>query len=157
MDEKDLTEQELNERIAVLTRLRKLLIKQREKFREYLEVLEKQEATFNSETVPETDILLAHTELEQQIVGNIQNLQKVIKPIDAMYHDTEASEIPELKADLSKLQNQVLQQNNKNRELLKSHISSIRSQIVNFKNPYKGKRSVYAVANQTAHRISVEC
>jgi hypothetical protein len=157
MDENTLTEQELGERIAILTRLRKLLIVQREKFREYLDVLEKQETSFCSESIPETDMLLAHTELEQQIVGSIKNLQKVIQPIDAMYHDTDTTEIPELKADLSKLQNQVLLQNSKNRELLKSHINNIRSQIVNFNNPYKGKRSVYAVTNQTAHRISVEC
>ena len=157
MEEKELTQEELDTRIAVLTRLRKLLVQQRQKFRDYLEVLEKQEVTFAQKEAPSSEELIAHSQLEQEIVGNIKNLQKVIKPIEAMTHESNNIEIPELKADLTKLQNQVLIQNNKNRELLNSHIKTIRTQITGFKNPYKHKNSVYAKTEQTAKRISVEC
>lgn len=157
MVEKNLTQEELDERVAVLTRLRKLLVEQRQKFRNYLEVLEKQEQIFSDKKAPETEKLIAHTELEQEIVGNIQNLQKVITPLETMCKETDSAEIPELKADLTKLQNQVLSQNNKNRELLKSHINIIRSQVQGYKNPYKNKKSIYANKTKSATRISIEC
>ncbi|OJF77043.1 MAG: hypothetical protein BKP49_04085 [Treponema sp. CETP13] len=157
MGKKELSEEELTERIAILTRLRTLLVQQRQKFRDYLEVLEKQADTLEQKEAPNSEELLAHSQLEQEIVGNIKNLQKVITPIEAMSHETNSTDIPELKADLTKLQNQVLEQNNKNRELLKSHIVTIRTQIKGFKNPYKNKKSVYSKSEQTAKRISVEC
>ncbi|HZK20043.1 MAG TPA: flagellar biosynthesis protein FlgN [Treponemataceae bacterium] len=152
-----ITQKELGERIAVLRRLKKLLQAQRQKFRDYLEVLELQEKSFSSKDMPDTEALIAHSELEQQIVQNIHNLQKVILPLENMCYDTNTEKIPTLKADLSRLQKQVLQQNEKNRTLLKSHINVIRTQINNFKNPYKGNRSVYASSSQTAQHISVEC
>lgn len=72
--ERKLNEQELNERVAVLRRLKELLSEQRAKFREYLTVLEKQETSIASEDMEK---LYAHTELEQNILGNISNLQKL--------------------------------------------------------------------------------
>ena len=78
----ELTQQELDERVALLRKFRSLLEQQRNKFREYLTVLEKQENSITSEN-PET--LIAHTELEQQVVKNIANLQKVIVPMSKMY------------------------------------------------------------------------
>ena len=104
--ERKLNEQELNERVAVLRRLKELLTQQRAKFREYLTVLEKQETSIACEDMEK---LYAHTELEQNIIGSISNLQKVIKPMEALYKDTYAgndAEIPVLRAELSKLQTQ---------------------------------------------------
>ena len=76
-----ITQEELNERIALLKKFRLLLEKQREKFREYLTVLEKQENSIEDENAEK---LLAHTELEQQVVANIMNLQKVIVPMSEL-------------------------------------------------------------------------
>ena len=44
--ENELTQAELDERVAILKRFRTLLEKQREKFQEYLKVLEKQIISF---------------------------------------------------------------------------------------------------------------
>ena len=60
----ELTQEELNERVALLKKFRGLLEQQRAKFQEYLTVLEKQQDSISTEN---TDALLAHTELEQQI------------------------------------------------------------------------------------------
>ena len=44
-----ITQEELNERVAILKRFRSLLEQQRNKFREYLTVLEKQQDSINDE------------------------------------------------------------------------------------------------------------
>ena len=157
----EITQEELNERVAILRRFRSLLEEQRGKFREYLTVLEKQQDSITSEN-PEN--LLAHTELEQQVVKNIASLQKVIVPMAKMYHAgkspaasaAEDAEITKLQNDLSDLQERVLKQNAINRDLLRVHIEQLRTQINNFKNPYKATRNVYASAQPVAQMVRVE-
>ena len=155
----EITQEELNERVAILRRFRSLLEEQRGKFREYLTVLEKQQDSITAEN-PES--LLAHTELEQQVVKNIANLQKVIVPMAKMYHAgssspaAEDAEITKLQNDLSDLQDKVLKQNAINRDLLRLHIEQLRSQISGFKNPYKNNRSVYANVQQHAVATMVQ-
>ncbi|MBO7124109.1 MAG: flagellar biosynthesis protein FlgN [Treponema sp.] len=153
----EISAQELEERVALLKKFRSLLQQQRDKFREYLNVLEKQENSITSENA---DALLAHTELEQQVVSNIMNLQKVIVPMADLYKkrggDQKEESIASLQNDLSNLQNQVLAQNKKNRDLLRSHIDSIRTQIASFRNPYKSRRSIYAEKNNSGSMVVVE-
>ncbi len=153
----EISAQELEERVALLKKFRSLLQQQRDKFREYLTVLEKQENSITSENA---DALLAHTELEQQVVSNIMNLQKVIVPMADLYKERGGNQkeesIASLQNDLSNLQNQVLAQNKKNRDLLRSHIDSIRTQIASFRNPYKSRRSIYAEKSANASMVMVE-
>ena len=145
-----ISEKELEERVALLKRFKALLEKQRQKFRDYLNVLEKQADVIENQ---DTEALMIHTELEQQIVANIQNLQKVIEPIEQMYVESSlnsddskilpnSSEIPILKTDLQKLQNEVLAQNSKNRQMLKVQIEELRTKIQGLKNPYKYNKSI---------------
>ncbi|MBP5602740.1 MAG: flagellar export chaperone FlgN [Treponema sp.] len=156
----EITQQELEERVALLRKFRGLLEQQRNKFQEYLTVLEKQQNSITSEN-PET--LIAHTELEQQVVKNIANLQKVIIPMAKMYkasvpmaHTDEELSINKIQNELNDLQSKVLKQNEINRDLLRGHIESIRAQIQNFKNPYKNARSVYAQPQRVATLVEVE-
>ena len=147
--EQKLTQQELDERVAILRRFRTLLEQQRTKFQQYLSVLEMQESKISAE---DADALIAHSELEAQIVEGIGSLQKVIAPMQKLYQTTnaatynpaEAVPVVELQNDLAKLQSQVLKQNEKNCELLRSHITEIKKQIVAFKNPYRNHNSIYA-------------
>ena len=156
----EITQQELDERVALLRKFRSLLEQQRNKFQEYLNVLEKQQDSINSQN---TENLIAHTELEQQVVKNIASLQKVIIPMQKMYkasvpmaHTAEDSNIIKIQNELTDLQNKVLKQNQINRDLLRVHIETIRSQIQNFKNPYKNIRSVYAQPQHVASLVEVE-
>ena len=146
----DITQEELNERVALLRKFRSLLEEQRAKFREYLNVLEKQQDSITSEN-PEA--LLAHTELEQQVVKNISSLQKVIVPMSKLYKTrnqkanlSEDAEITKIQNELSDLQTKVLRQNEINRDLLRIHIEQLKNQINSLRNPYKNAHSVYAVA-----------
>ena len=153
----EISEKELEERVALLKKFRGLLQQQRDKFREYLNVLEKQENSIANE---DADALLAHTELEQEVVSNIMNLQKVIVPMSDLYKarggDHKEETIASLQSDLSALQNQVLAQNKRNRDLLRSHIDSIRTQIASFRNPYKSRRSIYAEKSGAGNLVAVE-
>ena len=85
---KELSQEELDERVAILRRFRSLLEQQRNKFREYLLVLEKQEGTIEAE---DPDAIIAHSELEEQIVRNIGSLQKVIAPMQQLYQTSHAA------------------------------------------------------------------
>lgn len=158
----EISQEELNERVAILRRFRTLLEQQRGKFREYLTVLEKQQDSISSEN---TEALLAHTELEQQVVKNIINLQKVVVPMRQMYNSVRAGEaaasddqktIESLQQDLTDLQERVLAQNKINRELLKVHIGQIKIQLAGLKNPYKNLHSVYAQKQPVSQMIEVE-
>ena len=158
----ELSQEELNERVEILRRFRTLLEQQRGKFQEYLNVLEKQQDSISSEN-PES--LIAHTELEQQVVKNIANLQKVILPMSRMYKsvynktgsmpEEQTKSIEKLQSELNDLQSKVLKQNEINRDLLRIHIDNIRTQIQNFKNPYKNARSVYAQKQPVASLVEI--
>lgn len=153
----EITQEELNERVAILKRFRSLLEQQREKFKEYLNVLEKQQDSINSEN---TNALIAHTELEQQVVKNIANLQKAIIPMGKMYSaatpsSAEQASIENLQQELNELQNKVLVQNQKNRDLLRVHIENLKNQMDNFKNPYKNIRSVYAKTSNVGSMVEI--
>lgn len=144
----EISQHELEERVAILKRFRSLLEQQKKKFQEYLNILEKQQDSIDSE---DTKALAIHTELGQEVASGIANLQKVIVPMSEIYkavsskNSTEENEsVEKIQADLSRLQNEVLEQNQKNKELLKTHLVQIRNQIQNFTNPYRNIKSVYA-------------
>jgi len=167
----EISQEELNERVAILKRFRTLLEQQRGKFKEYLEVLEKQHDSITTEN---TEALLAHTELEQQVVKNLVNLQKVIVPMSKLYNSsakgsgtafgnaagnmpgTDEASIEKIQEEVNELQNKVLKQNQINRDLLRVHLEGIKTQITNFKNPYKNNRNVYVTQAQTARLVEVE-
>ena len=159
--ETKLSQEELNERIQILKKFRQLLEQQRTKFQEYLKVLEAQESKINEENA---EALLAHSELEAQIVKGIGSLQKVIVPMQdlvtrthaATYNPADAKPIEDIKAELAKLQGQVLKQNEKNRNLLKFHMAQVKEQIQEFKNPYRSLNSVSFTTMTTGSRIQVE-
>ena len=155
---KELSQEELNERVAILRRFRTLLEQQRGKFREYLTVLEKQQDSISNEN---TEALLAHTELEQQVVKNLMNLQKVIIPMKKMYHSAAPSaeqdkEINDLQNELNSLQERVLEQNKINRDLLRVHLGQIKMQLAGLKNPYRNLTSVYAQKQPVSQLVEVE-
>ncbi len=156
----EISQEELNERLAILRRFRSLLEEQKKKFQDYLEVLEKQENSIENDN---TDALVAHAEIETEISRNIKSLQKVIVPISEMYsrnisgiREADRKSVEEIQENLDRLQEKVLKQNAKNRELLRTHIAQIRKQIDGFKNPYRNVSSVYAKKVAQGNFVAVE-
>jgi len=140
-----LSKQELDERVAVLKRFRELLVRQREKFSDYMSLLERQRADIEKGDV---DALVSHVELEQSIVSEIFSVQKVIDPLEDMYrasyHGAEPEGISELRSTLSTLKDEVVARNSENRALLKQRMEMLRHEIMSVNNPYAKRRSVYS-------------
>ena len=142
-----LTKEELGERVAVLKRFRELLVRQREKFGEYMDLLERQRSDIEKGDV---DALVAHVDLEQGIVSEIFAVQKVIDPLEDMYRAAysgrEPEGVPELRATLTALKDEVVTRNSENRALLKQRMEMLRHEIMSVNNPYAKRKSVYSSA-----------
>ncbi len=145
----NLTQEELNERVAILKRYRKLLEEQKSKFEEYLKVLESHQKQIDVENA---ESITAHSRLETQIVGSISNLQKVIEPMKLLYQTSNAAKyspeesicVERITSELSSLHTRVLAQNEINKKLLQSHMVQVKNQMSQIHNPYRTARSVYA-------------
>ena len=162
--QKEISEEELAERIAILKRFRELLEQQRAKFQEYLNMLELQE---NKITEDDSAAIAAHRNLEEQIVSGINSLQKVILPMQKLYESAstgsaspyktaDSEHIVKLQGELSNLRTKVLSQNEKNQQLLKKRMAELRKEILSIKNPYKSNQSVYAEQAKTGNLVHIE-
>ncbi len=124
-------ETSIDERVMLLKKLRETLLRQRDKFRNYLNLLEKEEAAIINDDMEKLE---QHIQLEQSIIQEIYSIQRVINPLEDMYRvafpEKEAT-IPELKISLEKLKSMVTGRNLKNRILLKERMENLRLQIKN--------------------------
>jgi hypothetical protein len=131
----ELSQDELNQRVAILHRFRELLIQQRQRFYNYLSALEQQQAVIETGS---TEELLAHVELEEQIVADIFSMQKVIDPLEEMYQSaipySSADDIPAIKVTLENLKTQTAAQFACNRDLLSNRMAKIRAEITSMRN-----------------------
>ncbi len=140
-----LTQKELDDRVSVLKRFRELLVRQRDKFNEYMNVLDHQKTDIEKGDV---DALVAHVEMEQAMVAEIFAVQKVIDPLQDMYRaaykGAEPEGLPELRESLSLLKNEVVVRNSENRALLKQRMEMLRHEMMTINNPYAKRKSVYS-------------
>jgi hypothetical protein len=136
MAESRLSQEELNQRVAILRRFRALLVEQRNRFRSYLEELDKQKDVIETGSAEE---LIAHVELEEKIVADIFAIQKVISPLDQMYRaaalgdggdsfDREG-EVRGLQSALEDLKKEAVIRSSRNKDLLSQRMAEIREEI----------------------------
>jgi len=157
---------ELAQRVAVLKRFKILLSQQRERFRSYLDLLDKQQDVIESGSAEE---LLTYVEIEEKIVADIFSIQKVIDPLEEMYNslvsnhnnsqpsikfDNSVSqeEVPSLKASLENLKNEAVIRSTKNKELLSKRMLELRQEIKTLRNnPYAASgRNAYSNSNKAS-------
>jgi hypothetical protein len=174
-NETDLDPVEVRRRVAVLKRFRELLRQQRDRFAEYLEVLDKQKNVIENGS---TDELIAHVELEEKIVSDIFSIQKVIDPLENMYHTLlpsketkgslpflagtlsadaamEEQEVPGLKSALEELKAEAVVRSERNRGLLTKRMEELRLEMKSLRaNPYVLRRSVYS--GETASLVDIK-
>jgi hypothetical protein len=157
--------EEFNQRVAVLKRFRALLTEQRDRFRSYLEVLDKQQDVIETGSA---DDLLSHVELEEKIVADIFSIQKVIDPLEEMYRavvktagapqEPHGDDVPSLKSALEGLRTEAAARTSRNRELLSRRMVEIRSEIKALRNnPYaaSARRSSFS-DTETASLIDLK-
>jgi hypothetical protein len=158
---------ELAQRVAILKRFKILLSQQRDRFRSYLDLLDKQQSIIESGSAED---LLTYVEIEEKIVADIFSIQKVIDPLEEMYNTvtlgsaetfttTETGdEVPGLKASLEKLKSEAVVRSTKNKELLSKRMVELRAEIKTLRNnPYAAaaKRSGYG-ATSTASLVDIK-
>jgi hypothetical protein len=169
----DIPEDELQRRIAVLKRFRELLMAQRDRFRSYLEVLDKQKDIIEGGAPEE---LISHIEMEEQIVADIFSIQKVIDPLEDMYRTiypggqpepprrgkgtkpfepgAGGDDVPSLKSTLENLRSEAVARSGRNKELLSKRMTELRAEIKSLRsNPYTNRRPGYG---QTPSRIDLK-
>jgi len=163
MDE--ISSAELAQRVAVLKRFKILLTQQRDRFRSYLDLLDKQQSIIETGSA---DDLLSYVELEEKIVADIFSIQKVIDPLEEMYYtitsrkftsalslevDRVSDEVPDLKASLEKLKSEAVIRSTQNKKMLSKRMTELRSEITALRsNPYvmSNKRSSYGGINTSS-------
>jgi hypothetical protein len=143
---REIAPDELVRRVAVLKRFRELLCRQRDRFQQYLEVLDKQKDSIEKGS---TGDLISHVEMEERIVADIFSIQKVIDPWEDMYRAAypgrEAEDVPKLKAALEELKSEAVIRTERNKELLSSRMADIRREIKALRgNPYAAHPSIYS-------------
>ncbi len=140
-------EGEVQKRVAMLRRLRELLLDQRGKFENYLRVLDHEKGDIESGDV---DRLVAHVEIEEAIVSEIFTFQKAIDPLEELMSaplaagKTDMGEVASLKDSLQDLKTEVLKRNEENRILLRARMDVIRSQVMALRKPLGSRHAVYA-------------
>jgi hypothetical protein len=142
----EIVPEEVVRRVAILRRFRELLTQQRNRFRAYLEVLDKQKDSIEKGSA---ETLISHVEMEEKIVADIFSIQKVIDPLEDMYRaaypEKDAGDVPGLKAALEELKTEAVVRSERNKELLSMRMAEIRSELKALRgNPYAARPSIYA-------------
>jgi predicted transcriptional regulator len=156
---KALDDEEISRRVGILRRFRELLKAQRDRFQQYLEVLDRQKDVIEEGNAED---MAAHVGLEEKIVADIFSIQKVIDPLEDMYRASyplpkkgrksrskkaaeDAAGIPDLKSALEELKTEAVSRVERNKELLSRRMAAIQAEIKTIrKNPYSRKdRSLY--------------
>lgn len=147
-------DKEIEQRVTILRRLREILATQREKFSNYLALLEKEEETIRNGTL---DKLESQVEMEQSIIGEIFTLQKVIRPLDELYrkaYPLKEKSILNLESSLENIKKQVLVKNEQNRLLLKEKMALLRQEIKDLRSGYSMKSPFRKIGTPTLVDIS---
>jgi len=159
---------ELAQRVAILKRFKILLTQQRDRFRSYMDLLEKQQNIIESGSAED---LLTYVEIEEKIVADIFSIQKVIDPLEEMYYsvlsnhdDGKATvridnpeEVSGIKASLEKLKSEAVIRSTKNKELLSKRMLELRQEIKSLRNnPYAAKARRSFNESNTASLIDIK-
>jgi hypothetical protein len=118
---------------AVLVRLRGMLLRQREKFAAYLDVLEREEGAIRED---DADRLAACVELEGSVIADIYTLKKVIDPLEDLYQAAWPGREPvvtELESTLERMSAEVIEKNAANRALLRQKMDEMRLEIASLR------------------------
>ncbi|MBN2050587.1 MAG: flagellar export chaperone FlgN [Spirochaetales bacterium] len=139
LEEKKTAASVIEERAAILRRLKKQLLGQKERLLSYLTILEHE-----SKDLVHGDVnkLTAHVEMEQAVIQEIRVFQRVIDPLEQLYqasYPEKEEEIPALKKSLGELTERILHRNKVNRELLRKEMADLKEELVRFRIPGKKK------------------
>lgn len=126
-----LSAKELKQRVNLIKRVKETLKLQRDKFFQYLNLLEHEKTSLETGHL---DKLEAQVALEDSLVQEIVSVQRVLDPLESMAREAgawhEEPEVEVLKENLVHLQAQVLEKNRENRQLLSARRDRLGEEIV---------------------------
>jgi hypothetical protein len=137
---------EIKKRAAVLKRFKELLVEQRQRFHDYINILDKQKDVIENGG---TEDILAHIELEENVAAGIIAVQKALEPMRFLYEnvcpDSKDGDISEISSALESLKNETFQRVENNKDLLQKRMVLIRNELKNLRgNPFSKRKSIYA-------------
>ncbi|MHC6203296.1 flagellar biosynthesis protein FlgN [Breznakiellaceae bacterium SP9] len=155
----DISPEELKQRVALIRRFKELLSAQRERFKTYLDVLDKQKTSIEQGS---TDDIESHIELEEHIIADIFSIQHVIEPLETIYNTAKGSDespqsasIQGFKVSLESLKTEASAKIEQNKELLSRRMSTLHSELrILRSNPYLQRSKVFA-GSETASLIDI--
>ncbi len=136
-------EEELDQRIAVLRRYRRMLELQRDRLQDYLSLIDNREQAVQAGDV---DRLAEYTQAEQGVVKGIMAIQKCLEPLAEMYRRAApegSPDIDELQGRLEGLRHRILARNEESMGMLKGQMDQLRHEITSLRIPRHAK-SVFA-------------
>lgn len=137
----------------IAKRIRKNLEDQKIKLEEYLNVLESQEEDIE---VQNPDKLLAHIELEKNIIDELSSFKKMLIPLEEYYDDLpfkRDGSIDILKKNIDSLTENVNKKSEKNKLNLESVIENIKVKAKTFNKKKFATNSIYKT--QTANILDI--
>ena len=130
-----LAQEELEQRVAILRRLKTYLADQRTRLQSYLELLDSQHDAVAS---GDSKSLEAHLEAEGTLVSQIRQFQRVIDPLQRMY----AVSVPDgdkdvgaLEESLQSLREQAMERIDRMRDQVKTRMEDLRNEIASLRRP----------------------
>lgn len=134
-----MTKAEKEQRVHILKRLKEHLQHQRQRFFDYLEVLDREKTSIQEGRIED---LQAQIGMEETLVQEISAVQRVIQPLEDVYkaaHGDEDSEVEEMRLSLEKLRESASERNKTNRMLLTTRMEEVRREMASLK-PRRGQR-----------------
>jgi hypothetical protein len=137
---------EIEKRAAVLNRFKALLIEQRDHFRSYIDILDKQKNVIEN---GKTEDILAQVEMEESVAAGIASVQKALDPMRFLYENVcsgaKDNSISEISSTLENLQQETFQRVKHNKDLLQQRMILIQNELKNLRsNPFAKRKSIYA-------------
>ena len=123
-----LSRDELDQRIAFLRRFKDALVRQRQRFQHFLDLLERGAEVDAS---PE-DALEFHVAVEEAVARDIALFERTIMPLEALYEahsKDDDTDIPQIRLALRKTRDEVIRRAHANKAHLKHQIEEISSVV----------------------------
>ncbi|MDR1466228.1 MAG: flagellar biosynthesis protein FlgN [Treponema sp.] len=152
-----ITQEELKERVAVVKRFRKLLYEQRERFRSYLNVLDKQKTVIEKGNAED---ILSHIEIEEKMLSDIFSIQKVLTPLEPLYRTSvntvKAPDVVKIQSALENLKIEANLKVKQNRDILETRMKELKEQLEVLQNNPYARRAIRFREGDTASFVDME-
>lgn len=128
--------------------IRKNLTAQKSRLKEYLKILDHEKEDIINE---DPDKLIAHIELEHNIIDELSSFKKILDPLEIMYFNSpfkKQDDIIDIKKDIEMLTDHVKIKSVSNREKLDSVLFKVKADLKGM-NKKKVSRNSYTEADST--------